>query len=283
MKKRLIAAFCALLALLLCACRAVPVTPTVESTEPMTTAVPTTEAPAPETTEAPTEAPTVEVTEPETTVSTEPAHSALYREGYSVEQVIEYFEEVALDMEYTDGTGDSSLIQKWTEPIYYRISGDATEEDIAVLEDLFTRLNTIPGFPGIYPAAVGDLPHMTLDFLNYQDFRLAFSDIIRGEEADGAVQFWYYTATNQLHTAHIGYRTDIDQQIRNSVLVEEVVNALGLTDTVLRPDSVVYQYSNDNTSLSDMDFLILQLLYDPAIECGMDSDACRNAIRQIYY
>lgn len=277
MKKCIVTAICVMLVLIFCACQ-VPVAPPAE-TVPAVITEPSMAPTQPETT-TPTEPVTTTPTEPETTQT---VHSELYLEEYSVEQVIEYFEEVALDMEYTDGTGNTSLVQKWTEPIYYRIYGDATEEDLAVIDGLFTQLNTIPGFPGIYPPAEGDIHHMALNFMDQQTFQDTFSDFILGESAYGAVQFWYYTATNEIHTANIGYRTDVNQQERNSVLVEEVINGLGITDSVLRPDSVVYQYSNDNTCLSDMDFLILQLLYDPAIECGMDAEACRNAIRQIYY
>lgn len=278
MKKYFATAICGMLMLTFFACRSVPVAPPAETIPAVTTA-PTTASAQPETT-APTEHVTTVPTEPETT---QMAHSALYLEGYSVEQVIEYFEEVALDMEYTDGTGNASLVQKWTEPIYYRVFGDVTDEDLAVMDSLFTQLNTIPGFPGIYPSAEGDIHHMALNFMDQQTFQDTFSDLILGESAYGAVQFWYYTATNEIHTANIGYRTDVNQQERNSVLIEEIINGLGIGDSVLRPDSVVYQYSNDNTGLSDMDFLILQLLYDPAIECGMDANACRNVIRQIYY
>ena len=97
------------------------------------------------------------------------------------------------------------------------------------------------------------------------------------------MEFWYYTDSNEIYSARIGYRTDIDQQTRNSVLPEEIVNMLGITDTELREDSLVYQYSNDNLSLSDMDWLILKLLYDPAISSGANAPVCRIVIENLYY
>ena len=124
---------------------------------------------------------------------------------------------------------------------------------------------------------------MSLSFLEPNAFREGFSHVVHGEDAYGATQFWYYTDTNELHTARIGYRTDIDQRVRNSILVEEVINSLGITDTVLRPDSVVYQYSNENTALTAVDLVILKLLYDPAIRCGMDAEDCRDVIWGRYY
>ena len=107
--------------------------------------------------------------------------------------------------------------------------------------------------------------------------------MLQGDYATGATQFWYYTNTNDIYTARIGYRTDISQEERNSILIEEIVNTLGITDTVLRTDSIVYQYSDENLALSDVDWIILKLLYDPAIRCGMDFDSCSRIIPELYY
>ncbi|MBR4109091.1 MAG: DUF2927 domain-containing protein [Oscillospiraceae bacterium] len=265
------------LSLLLCAC----VSSTSESTdfttqptiaEPTISTIPTTVVtPPPETTAMP----TIE--------ATNPIHSPLYLPQYTTAQITEYFNEVVLDMEYSDGTGDVTLVQKWTCPIYYYILGTPTEEDNAVLSKLFEQLNQLPGFPGIYTAADASSANLTIHFLDYSAFEESFSEVINSEYAFGATQFWYYTATNELYTARIGYRTDIDQQTRNSILLEEIINTLGISDTTTRTDSIVYQYSDENTSLSDIDWIILKLLYDPAILCGMDADACPNAIAELYY
>ena len=212
-----------------------------------------------------------------------PEHTDLYIRDYTVEQVLEYFEEVVLNMEYTDGTGDVTVVQKWFAPIYYRINGNPTDEDMSVLNTLFSQLNEISGFPGIYPASDGELETLTIGFFDADDFNAAFSEMLNNEDAYGAAQFWYYTATNEIYTANIGYRTDIDQESRTSVLLEEIVNVLGLSDTVLRTDSIVYQYSNDNTALSDMDWLILKLLYSSKIKGGMDFNRCSEIIKELYY
>lgn len=224
-------------------------------------------------------------TVPVTTVpaTTAPVHSALYLPEYTVEQIIEYFNEVVLAMEYSDGTGDSSLVRKWCAPIRYRIAGEPTEEDLAVLEAFFVQLNAVPGFPGMYPAPEDEFSEVTLSFLDEDSFSDAFFDLLGGESAFGAVQFWYYTDTCELYTADIGYRTDVDQAARDSILVEEIVNMLGISDTELREDSIVYQYSDDNLTLSDVDWVILKLLYDPAIRPAMTQEECEAVIRELYY
>lgn len=266
MRKKLNLALCLLLSVLLCACAVAPTAPATQETTAATQA----------TTIATTAA--TQVTE-----TTAPLHSPLYLPQYTTQQVFQYFEEVVLQAEYSDGTGDTSLVQKWLQPLRYRIYGDATETDLAVLTALFDQLNEIPGFPGIYAAEEGEPGNFTISFLSREDFNISFQEFIGGEDAFGAARFWYYTATNEIHTATVGYRTDMEQASRNSVLVEEIINTLGISDTTLRTDSIVYQYSDDNTALSDMDLLLLNLLYDPSISCSMDVAGCRAAIEALYY
>lgn len=222
----------------------------------------------------------------EITESTEPAkpeHSDFYLPDYTTLQIQEYFSEVALDMEYTFGDGDATLVVKWIEPIYYRIYGEATEEDRAVLNSLLVQLNEIPGFPGIYAADEENQENLSISFLNQQVFNESFSDVVGGEYATGAAQFWYYNETSEIYTGRIGCSTDIDQSVRNSVLQEEIVNVLGISDTVLREDSIVYQYSDENVALSDVDLIILKLLYNPAIQCGMNRETCFAILEELYY
>ena len=279
MRKGLCLGLCLSLELLLCACTGV-------NLESNSTSLPTCEILPTETViEDTTAAATIEVPEITTgeTETTAPAHSALYHPEYTSQQVWEYFEEVVLRTEYSDGTGNAALVQKWKEPILYSIYGTPTEEDLSVLTALFAQLNEIPGFPGIYARAEGEPGNLMIGFWDSENFNMYFREFLNGEDAYGATQFWYYNDTNEIYTANVGYRRDIDQSTRTSVLIEEIINMLGVSDTVLRTDSIVYQYSNDNTALSDIDWLILKLLYHPEIQCGMDLDGCRTVIEELYY
>ena len=254
-----------ILALLGCATEPVVTTTAPETTVPETTVPETT---VPQTTAAPT---------------TLPPHSDLYLEGLDVEEVLRYFHEVVLQSEYSDGTGDPSVIQKWLQPIRYCIFGEPTEEDLVVLNGLFDQLNQIPGFPGIRAAGEEEPLNLTISFLDQESLLEIYADVVGDSDAWGACQFWYDSDTNEIYDGRVGYLTEIDQIYRNSILLEEIVNVLSITDTEERTDSIVYQYSNDNLCLSDVDWLILKLLYHPGIECGMDADQCEAVIRELYY
>lgn len=257
MDKKWIALLLAL-SLLLCGCQKPPLEMAATTLPPETTA-PTTEP----------------VTEP----ATLPPHSRLYDPEYPVEDVIRYFNEVCLDAEITN-SGDPSLLQKWVEPIRYYVYGDPTAEDTAILEDFIQWLNTIEGFPGMEPNREDAPANLRIHFCTREEMLWLMGPDF--EEMDGAVTFWY--ENDQIYDAIICIRTDLDQHLRNSVIQEELYNALGpIQDTSLREDSIIYAGYSEPQQLTAMDELILKLLYHPDLECGMTARQCEEIIRQLYY
>ena len=247
--------------------------PAATPTETAETTAPTEETTAPtEETTAPTE-----TTEP---APTELEHSALYLEGVPVEDVILWFNEVVLDTEFHIG-GDPSLVQKWDEPLIYELHGAATEEDLAVLDSFAAWLNTVEGFPGMHRAEPGEWVNLRIHFTDEQ----GLVDVMGADYAglDGAVTFWY-DGDNRIYDENICIRTDLDQYLRNSVILEEVYNGLGpVQDTNLRPDSLIYQEYAMPQELTAVDELLIKLLYHPDMDCGMNAAQCEAVIRALYY
>lgn len=222
---------------------------------------------------------------PETTVQetvpeqTEPAHSELYIPDVSVEDVIIYFNEVCLDSEITHG-GDPSVVQKWTAPICYELHGSYTAEDIRVIEEFCDWLNTVHGFAGIYESEYSEQTTMNIYFCPQSEIPERMGD--QYTYMDGAVTYWY--EENQIYNAIICCRSDVDQHLRNSVILEEIYNSLGsVQDTTLRPDSLIYQFYAEPQELTQVDELIIRLLYHPDMLCGMDAAQCEEVIRSLYY
>ena len=267
MKKAVVLLLSIFLIFSLAGCAQTPAEPSAPTTPPtQTTAPPTTEPP---TTQPPT-------TEP---VETVPEHSDLYLQDVPVEDVIAWFSEVNFSREF--GTeGDPTVIQKWETPISYSLLGEATPEDWAVVEELAAWLNTVEGFPGIYPAEESRFASLQIYFTDAQDMQ-----IIMGPEfayLDGGVTYWY--EDNVIYDCHICVLYDLDPELRRSVLLEEIYNGLGpVQDTLLRPDSIAYQEFSQPQNLTVEDELILRLLYDPRITCGMNAEECEAVIKQIYY
>lgn len=244
---------------------------TEASTEAPTTAV--TEPP----TEIPTEEPKEATTEP---VVTEPEHSSLYLPDVSADDMVMYFNEVCLDAEFTDG-GNASLLQRWEEPICYTIYGNTTYADLQLIADLSQWLNTIEGFPGMYEASDPWQANMEFFFCSEDELLDRMGSQYVG--TDGAFTFWY-DDENRIYDCIICIRTDLDQHLRNSVILEEIYGALGpAQDTWLRLESVIYAGFSQPQALHPIDEVILRLLYHPDLACGMDAEDCEPIIRSLYY
>lgn len=266
---------------------AVPET-TVLATKAPETTVPVTTAPEtlPPATEPPaTEPPATEppATEPPATEppATEPVtHSPLYIESVSQDNVIRYYNEVVLDAEFIAG-GNASLVQKWVAPLTYYIHGTPTDKDMEVFNSFVAYLNTIEGFPGMYPADNPNIARLSIYFCSYDEMINKLGNNF--SNCDGGVTFWY-NGINEIYDATICIRSDIDQYIRNSVILEEIYNGLGpVQDTNLRPDSLIYSGFSTPQWLTPVDELILKLLYHPSIKCGMTAAQCKDIILQLYY
>ena len=224
-----------------------------------------------------------EPTIPETTILTEPTlppHADWYIPEISADDIIGYFNEVALHSEYATGTGDATLIQKWEQPIYYGLEGDYTQEDMDTIREFADFFNGMTGSPGMYE---------TNDPLQ-RNLRICFTDSkgiveILGnhfEYADGGVTYWY--DDDRIYDSTICIATYLEGTQRRSVLLEELYNGSGLSqDTILRTDSLIYAYCDDAQWMTPVDQLLLMLLYHPQIQPGMDAAQCEQVIRTLYY
>jgi len=251
-----------LLIFVLTACRA-----TVESTQPSV-----------ETTYIPTEA-IQQMTAPQPTEVIEPMHSDLYIEGLAVEDVITYFNEVCLNAEFVN-SGDPCVVQKWMIPISYSIFGDYTPEDISALSIFLDQLNGINGFPGIAQADDTQNANLRIHFCTQEELIRLLGENFTN--VDGGVTFWYMD--DEIYDAIICCRTDLDQHLRNSVILEEIYNGLGpVQDTSLREDSIIFSGFSEPQELTPVDELILKLLYHPMMRCGMNAAECEAVIRELYY
>ena len=102
------------------------------------------------------------------------------------------------------------------------------------------------------------------------------------ENVDGGVRYWY--DNNEIYDESICYLTGISQHTRNSVILEEIYNGLGLVqDTSLREDSLIWQGYSEPQSLTEVDELLVKLLYHPDMQCGMNAQECEAVIRELYY
>lgn len=203
---------------------------------------------------------------------TEP--SRINTTGYGDGEVLAYFREIAFGAEL--GTSVSA-IRKWTSPVYYELHGTATEEDLAVLARLTAALGTIEGFPGICEASAAQTqPNFHIYFMAAADIPL----LDPGAEGSwGLATTWWYTATKVIHSARVAIANDVTtQEQRNTVILEETIQALGLTqDSYAYPESLFYQGETEPQWPPELDWALVRLLYQPRIRAGMDAEEAMAA------
>ena len=242
--------------------------PSQQQTEP-------TEPSTPESTQTTqTQAPT-QPEEPE-----KPTHSPYYISGVDTDTMLRYFSEVALDAEFIN-SGNASLVQKWNDSVRYLLIGAPTEEDRAAVAAMASSMNGISGFPGMYEVSDPGSANLEIHFVSADEMIHILGDNFYG--CDGGVTIWW-NGDQQIYKATICIRTDLDQYVRNSVIMEEIYNGLGpIQDTNLRSDSLIWSGYSTPQGMTQVDMLIMKLLYHPNIRCGMNAQQCEKVIRELYY
>ena len=209
-------------------------------------------------------------------------HSELYLDGVSTEDVIYYFKEVCLSGEFAESS-NIGHVHKWAQPIRYIITGYPTPEDLAVIEAFTQQLNSIDGFPGIIRTEPTETYQLEIDFCDRDRLEERIGGFTQEHTPDGAVTF-RYNEDYHIISAIICCRTDLNQTLRNSVILEEIYNALGpIQDTSVRTDSIIYQGNTQPQALTEMDLLILQLLYHSDMKHGLSASECETVIESLYY
>ena len=70
-----------------------------------------------------------------------------------------------------------------------------------------------------------------------------------------------------------------DQAARNHLLLEEITGGLGLANDIdTEKDSILYQPWTTTQQLSDLDWQLLNLLYDRRVTPGMDTETALRAL-----
>ena len=186
------------------------------------------------------------------------------RKGYTIEQIAEYFDEVALNAEY--GSSDHR-VHKWNSPIILCVKGAPTTQDRLVLQTILWKMNAVYGFPGIRETISEAEANLVITFADDNEYaQLTPSNI--DDLTDGFATCWWQNSV--IYKADIGIRCSISQNERNSVIWEEMIQATGLqNDSYRYPDSLFYQGYNEVQEPTTLDWILFELLYHPDMSAGL--------------
>ncbi len=190
-------------------------------------------------------------------------------------KALELFHLCAFFPEY--GPVKEQPLTRWENEIRIWAGGSPTREDLQVLDDFIAQLQErVPGLPDIRRVRQDTqsdiriwfvpgymLPHYVKD---YVDGNWGF---FHTEHPDGRIV-----------SARIGIAADLtEQEDRDHLILEELVGALGLPgDHTLYTDSILYDGWTLSPALGDVDWRMLNMLYDSAVRPGMSWPEAQKAL-----
>lgn len=218
--------------------------------------------------------PPSEITEIHT--ETEPAEPRIVHDVASPGEILDYFNEVAIGSEYGES---ADVLCKWTKKIKYAVDGSATEDDLALIADLCDRLNEIEGFPGIRKTSNADKADFVISFVSKETLKNMFDAAESG--CAGMAEYSWDSATGEIISARAAIDEAIEDE-RASTICEEFLQALGpACDSYKYVDSVFYESTSFVPNPSELDWVVMEILYSPALDAGMTRNQALSAAAEL--
>lgn len=191
-------------------------------------------------------------------------------------KALKAFDVCALSMEYPGAGAVQGHLIRWEGSIRVYVGGSPTKKDLETIDRMLLDL----------ALRVPDMPNVTLtDIRSGSDIRIWFVPLKQMKNyvpgyVEGNWGMFHYSYVNwRITEAQIGIAADVtDQRSRNHLIQEEFFGALGLlNDHDLYSDSIVYQPWTTVQQPSEVDWLMLNMVYSPLLSPGME----KNEIHRI--
>ncbi len=186
---------------------------------------------------------------------------------------LDYFSEIAFGSEY--GIADKR-IRKWTVPIRAAVHGKPTDEDMAAIQRVMDGMNAVKGFPGI--SLVDESPNMDIHFVPLEEMDKTVSGYVEGNWGFFTVRY----GAGGIRESCVAIASDAtDQQARNHLLFEEIIQSAGLMrDSDRYADSIFYGQWTTVQQPDEMDWELMGMLYLPQIKTGMGMEQAMDLLEQ---
>ncbi len=205
---------------------------------------------------------------------------------YSNTDVLRNFLSIALYAEAADDTDQYGgiAISKWEGPVRYRLAGENPRDRVQVAA-LSQRLSRLTGLD-IREAGPTESHNMDLRFVPPQYRGSEVAELLSsgwlGPQVAALASNWRdyesdrcFTLTTRhpdtgiTGTAHIFIKDELDQVWRETCIIEELTQSLGLLNDDPRAMPSIFNDDGVYETLTSHDELLIQMLYDPRIQSGM--------------
>jgi len=172
----------------------------------------------------------------------------------------------------------ATTLTRWETPIRICLTGSPSADDRDQLNKFIMELAThCPNIPNI---SVTDNENSADVLVYYGPLKSLSRHVDWYQEGNWGAFSFHYNSRHTITDGKVGIATDKNNRAsKRHLLREELVGLLGLAnDHELYSDSILYQQWTTVGQLSDVDWLMLNMLYDPDLSCGMSSTQAYNIL-----
>jgi len=165
--------------------------------------------------------------------------------------------------------GGAHPLARWDGPIRIYVDGQPSQADREHLDAFVLQLcYRVPTMPNVTIVEDRAQANMFIWFGPLDEMGQHVANYTQGNW--GYFTYWY--RSHRIVEAEIAIATDVtNQRERNHLAKEEIVGALGLTnDHDVFSDSILYQPWTTTQELSEVDWLMLNMIYHPSVSPGCD-------------
>lgn len=200
------------------------------------------------------------------------------------EDIITYFQEIALGFEYGDAT---EITRKWETKMSVYLDGNPSSILVSKVNQTINDINELvtDGFL-IEVVDIEYLANCQIYFGSVDQYNNKFPDEGISIESNYALgQVWW--RNNVIHRARIFIDTErSNQNQQESFVLEEITQSLGFgKDSPRYPNSVFYETPYNGgfvTEYSELDKLLIRLLYHPLMTPGLNKNQTEIQLKKIF-
>lgn len=179
------------------------------------------------------------------------------------------------------GTTQQRPMIRWEEDVHLSLQGAYTQEDYHHLLAFLDLLKEeVPALPTLLLLEEGSpiSPNVTIHFVT----RAKMPDILPDYVAPNRGFFTYRYQDYLMVEATVLIDSQMGPQERNSIVQEELINLLGLTNDIdFLPQSILYTGFPKPSNAAPVDFEMLAILYHPSLRPGMTREEAMKALLYI--
>ena len=194
-------------------------------------------------------------------------------------KALDCFMTCAFSVEYSgDKNNVAKTLTRWENTIKICVTGSPAYDDLRQLDRFIMDVAThCPNMPNIRLVNSERDANITVYYGPLKELGKHL-DIYR-EGNWGAFSYTY--SGGRMVSAKVAIATDVNwTESKRHLLMEELVGTFGLTnDHYVYSDSIVYQEWTTVGELSEVDWLMLNMLYDPDLRCGMSAKTAYDILR----